>query len=373
MKKINFTGLVLFFLIIIIAFSAAVFVYYKKMNNRNTTALIDNNQKNITETPSAILPEINPASLNWEQALSSAPWEGRDSQAVVVYKDKIWLIGGLDGTKRLVSPGNIDYGNALHFSDVWSSEDGKNWVKVANESPWGDRRSMEVVDFKGKMWLMGGWGPEVGYKNNVWSSEDGVRWKLEIASAAWPAREGHQLLVFQNKIWLIGGVRYDRHQLFTDVWYSDNGINWTEATKNAGWSPRWDFASTVFDNKLWTIGGMDLKGNIYNDVWSSADGANWTLVNKNPPFASRQGGAIVDYQNKLWIVSRLNIPEYGNGANDVWYSDDGISWQKTENDPLWTGREDVGVVVFKDKIWVMGGMDSEWKWKNDVWYSIQSN
>lgn len=281
-------------------------------------------------------------------------------------------MGGVDANKRVISPGNVDYGNSPHLSDVWSSEDGKNWQLVLNKAPWGDRRSIQVVDFEGKMWLMGGWGPQIGYKNDVWSSEDGINWKLETASAAWPAREGHQLLVFQNKIWLIGGVKYTGHQFFTDVWYSDDGINWTEATKDTGWAPRWDFASEVFDNKLWTMGGMDFKGNIFKDIWSSTDGITWSLVNNNPPFASRQGGAIVDYENRLWVVSRLNIPLYGNGANDVWYSDDGINWQKTKQDPLWTGREDVGVVVFNDKIWVLGGMDKNWTWTNDVWYSTSN-
>jgi hypothetical protein len=360
MKKFNLGVIVLFFLIIIIIICGAIFTHYKKINNENT-------QKNITETPPNTV--FNPASLNWEQALSSAPWQGRDSHAVVVYKNKIWLMGGVDGTKRFISPGNIDYGNAQHFSDVWSSEDGKNWQLVLDKAPWGDRRSMQTVDFKGKMWLMGGWGPEIGYKNNIWSSENGKNWKLEIASAAWPAREGHQLVVFEDKIWLIGGVKYAGQQVFNDVWSSDDGINWTEATKNAGWAPRWDFSSTVFDNKLWVIGGMAFGDKIFKDVWSSEDGVTWLLVNSNPAFGSRQGLAIIDYKNKLWVMSRLNIPLYGNGINDVWYSDDGVRWQKTKKDPLWTGREDTGVVVFKDKIWILGGMDKNWKWTNDIWYS----
>ncbi|MCX6718214.1 MAG: hypothetical protein NTY81_01230 [Candidatus Staskawiczbacteria bacterium] len=368
MKRNNLILIILFILIIIIAIGGAVFVYYKK---ESATELINNNQKNITEEPAETLPNpsFHPASLDWEEVVSSAPWEGRDSQAVVVYKNKIWLMGGLDGTKRLISPGNVDYGNAPHFSDVWSSEDGKNWQLVLNNAPWGNRRSMAVVDFKGKMWLMGGWGPDIGYRSDVWSSEDGKNWELETKSTAWPAREGHQLLVFQNKIWLIGGVKYTGNQLFNDVWYSDDGVSWKQAVKNAEWSPRWDFAAEVFNNKLWVVGGMAFKDKLYNDVWSSSDGVNWTLANENPPFETRQGFALIDYQNRLWVVSRLNVPLYGNGANDVWYSEDGKNWQKTEKDPLWTGREDVGAVVFKNKICIMAGMDKNWTWKNDVWCS----
>lgn len=356
---------IIFFLIIFFITTSIICIFFISRNYYKNT-IIDSER--LTEKPTN--PFFNPASLNWEQV--SAPWQGRDSQAVVVYKGKIWLMGGVDGTSRLISPGNVDYGNAIHFSDVWSSEDGKNWQLVLNKAPWGERRSMQVVDFKGKMWLMGGWGPEIGYKNNIWSSENGVDWKLERMSAEWPAREGHQLLVFKNRIWLIGGVRYGGSKLFTDIWSSEDGIDWVEEIKDAGWSPRWDFISAVFNNKIWTIGGMDLKGNLYKDIWSSEDGKKWSLAEQSPPFVSRQGFALLDYEGRLWIIGRLNTPEYGNGVNDVWYSDNGINWKKTNLNPVWPGREDVGAVVFKNKMWVLGGMDKNWKWTNDVWYSTSN-
>jgi len=368
--KMNNILKIIVFSIIVVVVSTAVCVLLKEIIKEDAIDL-GFTEDSVSESP--LSPTIfSPSSLGWEEAVSSAPWEARDSQAVVVYKNRIWLMGGLDANGHISSNGTVNYGDAAYFSDVWSSEDGKNWQLVTEKAAWGERRSMQVVDFKGKMWLMGGWGPEVGYKNSVWSSQDGVTWQLETSSAAWPAREGGQLLVFQDNIWLIGGVNYDKRKLFTDIWYSADGINWIKATENAGWSPRWDFASAVFNNKLWTMGGMDFEGNIYKDIWSSADGVKWALVKEDPPFASRQGGGLIDYENKLWVVSRLNISEYDGGANDVWYSDDGISWRKTAEDPLWTGREDVCIAVFKNKIWVLGGMDKNWQWKNDVWFSTSN-
>jgi len=355
-------GIIFFVFLSAVGAGAFIFAYSNKMEKESAAAL----PANLVEIPPE--PPFNPASLNWEQASSIIPWETRDSQAVVVYKDKMWLMGGLDANGLVLPSGIVQYEKAPHFSDVWNSEDGINWTQVAKESPWGDRRSIQVVDFKGKMWLMGGWGPEVGCRNDIWSSEDGVNWTKETEYAAWPAREGHQLIVFQDKMWLMGGVRYDTHQLLNDVWYSEDGLNWVEATKNAGWSPRWDDAVAVFNNKLWLTGGMEFGNKILNDVWYSEDGVNWVEATKNAPWASRQGHGMVDYKGKLWVVNRLDVLSQG-GKNDVWYSENGIDWQKTENDPAWTGREDLGVVVFKDKIWILGGMDKNWEWKNDVWFS----
>jgi len=56
-------------------------------------------------------------------------------------------------------------------------------------------------------------------------------------------------------------------------------------------------------------------------------------------------------------------------VNDVWYTADGVNWKKTDMDPLWLGREDHQALVFKDRIWVYTGMDKDWVWTNDVWYS----
>ena len=360
-KESFFSPVILFIFLSLAGIGAFIFVYSKDVEKQTAAALAE-------ITSPVLQPVFKPASLDWEQVLSPIPWEERDSHAIIIFRDKMWLMGGLDANGLVAKPGLVEYEKAQHFSDVWSSQDGQNWQIVAKESPWQNRRSIQVVEFKGKMWLMGGWGPEVGCRNDIWSSEDGIRWTKEIENAAWPAREGHQLAVFQDRIWLMGGVRYDKHQLFNDVWYSDDGINWQEATANAGFSPRWDHAVAVFENKLWLTGGMQFGEKILNDVWYSENGKDWILATDSAPWSARQGHGLVSFKDKLWVISRLDAPAVG-GKNDVWYSENGTIWQKTDNDPIWTGREDVAVIVFKDKIWVLGGMDKNWQWKNDIWYS----
>ena len=113
---------------------------------------------------------------------------------------------------------------------------------------------------------------------------------------------------------------------------------------------------------------MDFE-DIYKDVWQSEDGVNWVLADDNPPFSARQGFSALDYRGNLWVVGRLNTSEYGGGENDIWYSPDGLKWEKTKQSPSWTGREDFAAVVFNEKIWILGGMDENWEWKNDVWSS----
>ncbi len=47
-----------------------------------------------------------------------------------------------------------------------------------------------------KLYLIGGRDNTMGRKNDVWSSEDGVNWIEETASAQFSAREDHQVVVF---------------------------------------------------------------------------------------------------------------------------------------------------------------------------------
>lgn len=312
---------------------------------------------------------FDPTLLTWQEVTSTIPWEPRDSQGVVVFKNKIWIFGGLNGNGFVEKPGFVRYGQAPHFSDIWSSEDGINWNLVTDKAPWGKRRSIQAVVFQDKIWLIPGWGPWAGTKNEVWNSEDGIHWNLVNSNPNFSPREGHQLVVFKDKLWLLGGVNYETRKIKNDVWYSEDGINWFEVTSTIPWSPRWDHSVVVFKDKLWLIGGMDLNDNVFGDIWVSENGKDWSLVTANPPWPKRQGSEAVVYKERIWLVGRFNEESQGGGNNDVWFSEDGINWRKTKKDPPWSGREDHAVVVFQDKIWVLGGMTEDWVWKNDIWYS----
>ncbi len=313
-------------------------------------------------------PRFDTRFLSWSLATSSAEWQPRDSAVSFVFQNKMWTMGGLNGNREVDSKHTVRYWEAPHFNDIWASEDGVHWQVMKTKAEWPTRRSISVVLFQDKLWMFGGWSPITGYTRDIWQSSDGIAWTKIVSSAPWPAREGQTTEVFQGKIWLMGGVNYDKRETKNDVWWSDNGIDWHEATTTIPWSSRWDHATVVFNGKIFLAGGMNLQKQTFKDVWSSSDGLNWELVNPNPLWQERQGHSLVVLHDKLWIIGRLNDSD-GGGVNDIWYSDDGTIWQKTQTDPSWLGREDHSVLVFKDRIFVFGGMDANWQWRNDVWFS----
>src|SRR3982074_3526328 len=100
--------------------------------------------------------------LDWEQVTDQPGCQARDSSGELVYKDRLWLLGGWFDS---FSPPP---------RDVWSSPDGKAWNLVTPEAPWKHSALPMTVVFNDRMWLLGGWYngrlPGHSASNEVWSS-----------------------------------------------------------------------------------------------------------------------------------------------------------------------------------------------------------
>ena len=278
----------------------------------------------------------------WFQTTANAGWSARSSHTSVVFDDKLWVIGGYDGSRE---------------DDVWYSEDGVTWTQAIATAGWSARYNHTSVVFDDKLWVLGGY--DGSQEDDVWYSEDGVTWTQATATAGWSARRRHSSVVFDDKLWVIGG--YDGSNSLNDVWYSEDGVTWIQATASAGWSARYEHTSVVFDDKLWVIGGDD--GSSQDDVWYSEDGVNWTQATATAGWSARYEHTSVVFDDKLWVIGSYD----GSRQNDVWYSADGESWQEATTTAGWSGRNSHTSVVFNDKLWVLGGYDGSRE--DDVWYS----
>lgn len=289
---------------------------------------------------------------NWVKVTERAGWQARDSQGEVVYKDRLWVFGG--------------WFNSFEAPprDVWSSGNGKTWKLVEKQAPWIHSDLPMTLAFRDKMWLMGGWYngrlPGHSASNQVWSSTDGVNWKSETKAAGWSPRLAAAVVEFQGKMWMLGGTENyyfgNEKSLKNDVWSSVDGKEWKLATADAGWSPRAYHAAVVHDGKMWVLGGGNYvpKYQANNDVWCSEDGIHWTEVTKSAPWHSRLWFSSVVYRDQMWVIGGWsNNPSTNWG--DVWHSRDGKNWKQLKSDVIWKERHEHSAYVFQDKIWVAGG------------------
>ena len=85
--------------------------------------------------------------------------------------------------------------------------------------------------------------------------------------------------------------------------------------------------------------------------------------NTQPKFDERILSDAVIFKEKIWIIGGFN-DEY---KNDVWSSVDGNKWIREQDNASFYPRGDHGIAVFKDKLWVIGGSGVDVY--RDVWSS----
>ena len=174
-----------------------------------------------------------------------------------VFNNKIWIIGGSNGADQ--------------FSDIWNSDDGVKWKKVADYLPFGKRDNSQFVLLNNKIYML---------NNDVWSSTDGINWAKE-ADEIFPGENifGYAAVVFDQRIWLLGCNRNGKFK--SEILVSDDGRRWT--AQQAPWTPRGGIAACVFKGKIIMTGGKyggtpDKPEFIYsNDVWSLEKSAKTKL------------------------------------------------------------------------------------------------
>ena len=303
------------------------------------------------QTPVKSLVKSAVKTPNWVKSTADAGWRARDSSGEIVFKDQLWILGGWFDSFQ--SPPR----------DVWSSRDGANWSLVQNEAPWKYSDLPMTIAFKDRMWVMGGWtnGRLAGHgaTSEVWSSTDGVTWDL-ATNATWSPRIAAGVVEFQGRMWILGGTENyyfgDEKSLKNDVWSSADGKSWRLETAAAEWSPRAYHQAVVFEGKIYVMGGGNYVPEYHalNDVWSSRDGKTWERVTADADWSPRLWFSSVVYRDRIWVLGGWsNHPSRNWG--DVWYSQNGHDWESLKSDVIWTERHEHSTYVFKDRIWVAGG------------------
>lgn len=234
----------------------------------------------------------------WTAQTLEAPWAKRAAGSLQYQatSGKVFYMAGSDG---LLPPAAQ---NATLFNDVWaSSDDGANWELVTAKAAWkaregftGQSSGNDIVIAGESLGVFGG---EEGYFPDfyfadIWTSEDGANWVKQREQADW-AGEGGGDPLWQKKgrsghimasqampdgsqtLWLSGGFLKQQ-----DVWCLGNvrspkdlSRTWTLVANESAWPGRFDHMMVVLGDELILYGGEDsaggIGGNYFNDVWSS--------------------------------------------------------------------------------------------------------
>ena len=196
-----------------------------------------------------------------------ADWSPRLAAGAVVFKDKMWILGGTE---------DYYFGDEKSLkSDVWSSSDGKAWRLATDKAPWSPRAYHAAVVHDGKMWVLGGgnYVPQYQAKNDVWCSSDGAEWTQVTDAAPWHPRLWFSAAVYRNRMWVLGGWSNDPARNWGDVWTSDDGKSWKQLKSDVIWKERHEHSTYVLGEKLFVAGGHATP--LANDVWSLELPKDW--------------------------------------------------------------------------------------------------
>lgn len=217
-----------------------------------------------------------------------------------------------------------------------------------------------LIAFNDELWMVG--------QRKAWSSKDGIKWSA-YDKHDWGERISMTHVYFKDTYWITGGMDYATNTFLNEIWSSPDGKSWKRTVLHAEWSPRKNHSVVAFGNKLWLFGGETsvdkdrVPDKFVNDVWSSDDGIHWNKILDQAPWETRGSPRFVVFKDKLWLVG-------GQGRSDVWNSDDGIHWTKVADNSDWNDRYDYGLIAFDNLIWIYGGREKNPRNAyNDAWFS----
>jgi hypothetical protein len=248
----------------------------------------------------------------WQLVTDDAPWRHSDLPMTTVFNGKMWFMGGWY---------NGRLPDASGCNEVWSSVDGAAWKQATPHAGWTPRLGAGIVVFRDKMWILGGseqyyYGDAKSLKNDVWSSADGVTWTQATAHAGWAPRAFHQAVVLNDRIYVMGGGNYSPfYAAHNDVWSSADGVHWEQVTAAADWAPRIWFSSAVYRDHMWVLGGWSNNpSRNWGDAWYSRDGKQWKQLKTSDAWKDRHEQSAYVFEDKIWIAGGMTWPL----VNDVW-------------------------------------------------------
>ena len=316
----------------------------------------------------------------WVNVTNEAAYAPRDGAGALVFRDRLWLIGGWNPSDKKHFP-------RICNNEVWSSVDGADWTlekpnTFLDESfdaarDWEGRHTAGYVVYRDKMWIVGGDANQLHYQNDVWNSANGRDWTRVNSNVAWGPRVLHYTFIFADKIWVLGGQTMPAfagadEKFYRDVWTTTDCVEWEHVIpEEPYWSARGMIGgSVVFKDRIWLLGGgtydtpQTPKRNFYNDVWSSADGVHWQRHVQHAGWSPRQYHDVAVFDDQMWVLEGYH--QQGGNRNDVWHSADGVNWEELPDTPWWP-RHAASVFVYNGALWMVAGNNMQ----RDVWKLIR--
>jgi hypothetical protein len=211
--------------------------------------------------------------ITWHSEKLKTPFDPlRYYQSSAVFNNKVFVIGG-------------------DSSDVWSSSDVRNWVKVSSST----KPFHQFLDVPGSALVYNIDNTNVLFflGRVVWWSLDGASWdSLQEFVPGTDIVPYHASVVFHDTMWALGGTTS------ANLNYSTDGYTWNSPYPDVNWFSGHKPKAAVYSNTIWVFNDCSE----YPIVLYSHDGRYWYEIS-TPCYVTYDYSHCFAKDNKLWIIS----------------------------------------------------------------------
>lgn len=275
---------------------------------------------------------------HWSRSESRLPVFGPDIGRILIDRHSSFLLL----TSRVYHRGFLP-------AQVWKSEDGREWAKLADSAGFGYRSSFEAVEFLGSVWVIGGEKDWQTDHQDIWSSTDGINW-IRIADSVPFGPDTRAIHAFPHagRVWVIAAD--------SSLWFSSNGDDWDRVgvAPIGGGSVH---SSAKFGEEWWFVAS--------GTAYVTKDWVNWSSRNlpAGPPSASPK---ILAADGRLYL----------NDGSRIYSILEGTEWKvlfepkgNTFLNPGLRGFSFFKVPGFFTTLLTLGGATSKGITNESIWYS----
>ena len=259
------------------------------------------------------------------------------------------------------------------------------WKKVETPTPWENRDSAEVYEWQGSLYLFGGLNgngtldangmpqyDKAKYFNDIWKSEDGLQWERVVEQSDLPPMRAMSIIPFKGSLYLLNGWMPDGGHN-PSIWKSQDAVHWQKVVTKVPFPVREGQRILEHEGKLYMFAGIDYDIHTpYNDVWVSEDAITWKPLTRNAAWEGRWDDDVAFYNNNFWLIGGMSSGAVG--YDDIWKSPNGITWTKASSTTMFGKRQGQVVLTYRGALWLVGGLDTKSNnGEGDTWFSTDGD
>lgn len=190
-----------------------------------------------------------------------------------------------------------------------------------------------------------------------WRSTDSRTWTRTQLGDSGLNSAYQQFVQLNDAVYALGALKgnYLGFTLDRTIKRTRDGRRWEVVDKNSNIPARVFYGANVFNGRIWLFGGFDGK-RYYNDVWSSDDAVTWRREAESAAWTPRTASRTIVFRNRIWLFGGGVIDGEANpnpgSDREIWSSADGVNWERAKVNGL--SKLAGTPVVFDDRLWLLG-------------------